>query len=214
MRFYTPLLKSNGMGLTFALIISLSIAGFSTFIVSDYLQNKKMMQLINLRYTVEKLRKQIINTSLANVIKSINDPYNAKIKNCYANSICNAVRTFKPFKLLYPDGSIMGTGQGTFYNSSGTTCSHWSADCPIKLIVKAKISGGQLVLKYKIKVQETIGNVSSINGTVALSVDRINKSMQSIISCEDPKQLIGVSTDGTSICIPPKYKDVYIQIPL
>lgn len=210
------LIKTNkGMGLIFALLISLCIASFATFLVNDFLQNQKMIKLISLRYTVQKLRKSIINTPFTTIIRSMSDAYNSQINNCYENNVCSGTSTFKPFKLLAPDGSTIGSGEGVSYNSDGWTCANWSASCPIKLILTARTSGDQLFIKYEIKINDTVGgHLSGIEGTIPLSLDYIRQSENFILSCDDPKQLIGVNTDGTPICIPPKYKDVYLEINL
>ena len=213
-KLYCHIKKNNGMGLIAALIISVCIASFSTVIINDCLQSKRMMQLINLRYTVEKLRKQIINVSFVSIIKSMNDTYNSQMNNCYENNACGSVSTFKPFKLLAPDGSNIGSGEGVFYDSNGSTCSSWSTGCPIKLTLNAKISGGQLFLKYEIKTQDMIANLGDVDGAISLSVNYIRNSENFILSCTDPKQLIGINTDGTPICIPPKYKDVHVEVNL
>ena len=207
--------KNKGMGLIFALVISLCVASFATFLVNDLLQNQKMIKLISLRYTVQKLRKSIINIPFINITRSMSDTYNSQINNCYEHNMCSGTSTFKPFKLLAPDGSTIGSGEGVFYNSDGWTCADWSTHCPIKLTLKARISGGQLFIKYEIEINDTVGgHLSDLEGTIPLSVDYIKQSEDFILSCNDPKQLVGVNTDGTPICIPPKYKDVYLEIDL
>ena len=202
------------MGLIYTLIVTMCIAGFSTVIINEVLQSKRMMRLINLRYTVEKLRKKIINVSFASITKSMNDSYNQQINNCYENNICGGVSTFKPFKLLAPDGSTIGSGEGMLYDSNGSICHNWSVGCPIKLILNAKIEAGQLFFKYEIKIQDIVASLGDIDGVISLPVDYIRDSKGFILSCREPKQLIGINTDGTPICTPPKYKDVYIEIDL